>query len=689
MKPSRLHKAATWYAHHGYHVFPLRPGTKVPATGNGFKEATTDTDQVDKWWTRNPMYNIGISCGPSGLVVLDFDTYKSGVHTDILFDDDDLVNSIISRTPHGGTHVWFRQPPDMTLTCARGELPQHVDVRGEGGYIVAPPSYLPESGAYAFSDGHRPTDFEGTQGLPDSIIEILRPRERVPHAPRTTQTASEREIADALGYIPKEMAYDEWLAILMAVHSIFPDERGVQLCEEWSPGYKGEIAKKFASFRNSGKSVATLFYQAMAHGYRPPQRAPMPDEGVRNKLFRLRGWVRSAAAIAHLKKNGVRRASELIPLLDALLILGHERGTCRVAIKHRTLAELCDIAPMTSWRRLEKLKETKMIDILKNDHGTIVDLSLLDTIVSDTDLYINTKNGESVSLTIEEMEWQASHRTDDAFTSYPYWSAVKRRGNLAPLMTSLGATGWLLWPHLERGGTVAELAEVTGLSVATIRHSIRKFMSLGLVPLEEVNKDGEYRLASGADDRLDSVRTHMQTFGVGLMRRGRSFSEGADYAAYKLRQRKKMEPKDVAFWEGVRDRNDREAAMYFDLLDKVGFNARMKVGKEKAVRHRIKIDHGEEWRTWGRPLFDAYNALGDAAVEQKIRLLTIAHVGADAAADHFRRAYRAIEEKVEMMMMMAPKRAKYEWKPMETDEPAPVRMGFEQLAFELEAIPHG
>src|SRR5690606_24925628 len=116
-------------------------------------------------------------------------------------------------------------------------------------------------------------------------------------------------------------------------------------------------------------------------------------------------------------------------------------------------------------------------------------------IVSET----HTTGEEGVSLTIQEMEWQAAHRTDDAFTSYPYWSAVKRRGDLAPLMASLGATGWLLWPHLERGGTLDELVEATGLSVSSVKHSIRKYMSLGLVAQDIVDRQGTYQLISKAE----------------------------------------------------------------------------------------------------------------------------------------------------------------------------------------------
>jgi hypothetical protein len=691
--PSQLHKAAIWYAHHGYQIFPLKPGTKVPFVKDWEHTATSDATQIEQWWSRNPNYNIGLACGPSGLVVLDFDTYKSGVNTDILFDDDELVNCVISHTARGGTHLWFRQPEGVTLTNARGSLPKDVDVRGKGGYIVAPPSRLAEGGQYTFRPGHKPIDVE-PPALPGPILPLLLPEPRPlrtrgeelrsgGRAPLTE--ASEQEIADALRYIPTRMAYDEWCAILMAVHSELPDERGIQLCEAWSPGYKGEIAKKFASVRKSGTTIATLFHLAKAHGYQIPRRMAAPDESVRTQLFSCRRWVWSAPFTHTLKQRGVRRCAELISILDALIVLGHERGTTRVSITHRTLADICDIAPMTAWRRLDKLKETNLITLEKGESGpTIVELSLLinNACASDT----HSTMEECVSLTHEEMEWQAAHRTDDAFTSYPYWSAVKRRGGVSPLMASLGATGWQLWPHLRRGGTLAELVEASGLGISAIRHALRKFMSNSLVDEAPIDREGLYVLNPSAEKRMDEIRPHLVTFGVGQMRAGRNFADSADYASYRLRRRKHMETKDIIWWENMRAENDRKAGIYFNWLKEQGFDPCMKVGRERKVRARNRNDYGEEWRTWGRPLFDSYNALEGLDHDRRVHLLTVANVGPDASEKIYRRARSEMSERVDMMHIMARKRVEYERRDMTDYYEEPQAELVEQLAFDLMAV---
>jgi hypothetical protein len=68
-----LLRSALALAARGWHVFPCLPGGKRPALrGNWQDLATTDPDQVSAWWAR-AAYNIGISCGPSGLVVIDLD----------------------------------------------------------------------------------------------------------------------------------------------------------------------------------------------------------------------------------------------------------------------------------------------------------------------------------------------------------------------------------------------------------------------------------------------------------------------------------------------------------------------------------------------------------------------------------------------------------------------------------------
>lgn len=99
------------------------------------------------------------------------------------------------------------------------------------------------------------------------------------------------EIAGALQRIPPQQSYDDWLKTLMAVHSIYPGAEGVTLIEQWSGGYEGEIAEKFASFREGKVGIGSLFHQAKQNGWHPGTTAPVQPVKTEYKPVKRRaGW---------------------------------------------------------------------------------------------------------------------------------------------------------------------------------------------------------------------------------------------------------------------------------------------------------------------------------------------------------------------------------------------------------------
>lgn len=79
---NELLSAALDYAGRGWPVFPCKPRSKVPATIDGLKAATTDADAIRAWWARWPAANVGVCTGPeSGVVVLDVDAQHGGAAT--------------------------------------------------------------------------------------------------------------------------------------------------------------------------------------------------------------------------------------------------------------------------------------------------------------------------------------------------------------------------------------------------------------------------------------------------------------------------------------------------------------------------------------------------------------------------------------------------------------------------------
>lgn len=139
--------AALELAARAIYVFPLIANGKTPATLHGFQDATTDPKRIAEMWQRCQAANIGIATGASGLVVIDIDT-KHDVNGWKAFDD--CLNRLgelpgptrMASTPSGGAHIYFRPPAGVDIKNSAGRLGVGLDVRAQGGYVVAPPSVI-------------------------------------------------------------------------------------------------------------------------------------------------------------------------------------------------------------------------------------------------------------------------------------------------------------------------------------------------------------------------------------------------------------------------------------------------------------------------------------------------------------------------------------------------------------------
>lgn len=162
-KPVDMRASALWYATKlGWPVFPLKPGGKKPLTTHGFKDASRDPDTVRAWWTRWPDANIGVPTGRTanggcGYDVLDIDgreglatlatikhaACEPGCCAEEFCHATGSLPPITARafTPGDGK----RAPGRHYYTPAAGgsntshALPS-IDTRGDGGYVVVPPS---------------------------------------------------------------------------------------------------------------------------------------------------------------------------------------------------------------------------------------------------------------------------------------------------------------------------------------------------------------------------------------------------------------------------------------------------------------------------------------------------------------------------------------------------------------------
>jgi hypothetical protein len=133
----KLKDAALRYAELGYRVFPCRPGSKEPTTEHGCLDATTDVEQIERWWQSMPQANVAIST--DGYLVVDVDPAgKPWVGT---VDRQDLLSGAMAVTPRGGSHHWFKQN-GTELRNTSGKLAPGVDTRADGGYVLVPPSVV-------------------------------------------------------------------------------------------------------------------------------------------------------------------------------------------------------------------------------------------------------------------------------------------------------------------------------------------------------------------------------------------------------------------------------------------------------------------------------------------------------------------------------------------------------------------
>jgi hypothetical protein len=148
-----LLRAALAYAGRSVPVFPCEPGAKRPLTRNGHWDATTDPLAIKRWWGRWPSANVGIPTGEeSCVVVLDVDPDASGSESLAKLErlGSPVPTTARSRTGGGGTHLFFRYPRGKEIRNSAGLLGPGLDVRGEGGYVVVPPSRT--HGAYVWVD---------------------------------------------------------------------------------------------------------------------------------------------------------------------------------------------------------------------------------------------------------------------------------------------------------------------------------------------------------------------------------------------------------------------------------------------------------------------------------------------------------------------------------------------------------
>lgn len=275
------------YARLGWHVFPCRAEDKAPLVSGGFHSASTSPEFIEDCWTRFPDAAIGVACGASKLFIIDLDVNHHVGQDGLMawrvlcgergLDSDGFT--LAARTSRGGRHIVFRRPDVDKITTTNNIIPSSgIDVRGDGGYFIAPSACEPER----FWDLGDP--FEDAPDIPPAWLVGMVSGSSVRcgnpdgglynREMRLSQDEVDR-IREALSFISCE-DHDEWLRVGMALRSTGARNQALTLWAEWSqssPKFDEKAMIKrwhsFREFRHDGSEIkiATLFAMARDGGW--------------------------------------------------------------------------------------------------------------------------------------------------------------------------------------------------------------------------------------------------------------------------------------------------------------------------------------------------------------------------------------------------------------------------------------
>ena len=210
-----LQNEALRYAAAGIPVFPLhwikQDGTcscrlgemcqakgKHPRIKNWCEEATTDAAKIKEWWDKAPSANIGIPMGEkTGLVALDVDTRHHGEESlAILMDENDILPpTITATTGGGGKHYIFKYTEELALKNVVG-FREGLDVRTQGGMIVAAPSMHHSGNQYKWDEGKSPFEMEAADMPAWLVAEIRRVGTKLTTKKKAADNAPRKKISE-------------------------------------------------------------------------------------------------------------------------------------------------------------------------------------------------------------------------------------------------------------------------------------------------------------------------------------------------------------------------------------------------------------------------------------------------------------------------------------------------------------
>jgi len=272
------------YTDQGFHIFPCSL-SKIPITRHGFYNASNDYELLRKQFYKEDLL-IGFPTGKkNGIVVIDFDVNKEIPDTheidtrsvsELIEEVEDkfgkFPDTFVVTTMHGGRHLWFKLPDGIDIGSRTRFIDKGtpVDIRGDGGYVVAP-----DEKHYLVYDDVDELGLDNIRSrcavVPDWIIEIFQKKAEAETEPAGIVLPPEeiQEIRSALSYISSDDR-DTWVRTGMALKST-GSVSAYGLWNEWSQTsskYKADdMEKRWAGLKPADITIASLFHEAKKYGW--------------------------------------------------------------------------------------------------------------------------------------------------------------------------------------------------------------------------------------------------------------------------------------------------------------------------------------------------------------------------------------------------------------------------------------
>lgn len=302
--PSELLQSALAYASFGWAVFPVHsirdgrctcgrpactsPG-KHPLTKHGFRDATTDPAIVAAWWKKYPWANIAIATGEKSgrLMVIDLDSKpEAGIDGEETWRQaaGNIPATVEVLTGGGGRHLYFAYPDGVDLKSGTGVLGPGVDLRADGGYVLAPPSLHISGRRYEWEASSDPIDGVAVAPAPlwslNGHGKAIQPAVDAPL--ELLPAIKVQELRSALAFISSDDR-DTWLKVGMALKSTRTGQQAYGIWTEWSQqSAKFDPRDQQRTWHsldpNGTVSLSTIYWMAKQNGW--VERQPATQERI-------------------------------------------------------------------------------------------------------------------------------------------------------------------------------------------------------------------------------------------------------------------------------------------------------------------------------------------------------------------------------------------------------------------------